>query len=360
MRNPFKNKKIFLFLTIFLLFLSLSSKAQVDCGANCATCYDKSSCNADLDCGWESVLSKCCQRLEVRWPDSPTGTSISGCTTVTGMVKYFYEWGIALGGLATFFALVMGGFQYLTSMGEPAKITEAKGRIQSAVYGLVLLLGAWLILNTINPELTKFKADLHLTRISPPEEGLGKAELTPCEFAYGYKQIDWIGTATKIDITSSPTNFQDLKSYVIYRQREITTIKCNPNSPPETTACTKLDGDYLCTEYDKKKTETDKKEVRKYLCVPKDSEYYELEPCDTQTEHCCDASTTPSCSGYYKAGGACVLEFYYQSSWWVFPTGGCGDKMGSVGASSVADLSAYIPNYASTYCVRLVEIKTKK
>jgi len=333
-----KNEKFFLPLIIFLLFLSLSIRAQVDCGANCDTCYDKSACNADLDCGWDSVSSKCCRRLEVRWPDSPAGTSISGCTTVTGMVKYFYEWGIALGGLATFFALVMGGFQYLTSMGEPAKITEAKNRISSAIFGLVLLLGSWLILNTINPELTKFKAKLELTTIPPPAETLGTTELTPCEFAYGYKQINWEGKEKKIDISSDPIGFQDLKSYTIYRKREITNLECDPfQPPPENTICVSNPN---LNEY-----------CKKNYCL--------LEPCDPKTEFCCDSTTDPPCSdGYYKAGGACTLEYYYGASWWIIPLPGCGAKIGSLGAPSIADISAYNPNFAETKCVRLVKIIT--
>ena len=73
------------------------------------------------------------------------------------LVQYFYEWGIALGGLAVFIVLIIAGFQYLTSVGDPTKMKEAMDRIESAFLGLVLLLGSWLILNTINPELTTLR-----------------------------------------------------------------------------------------------------------------------------------------------------------------------------------------------------------
>ena len=95
------------------------------------------------------------------WPDSPLGTplDIDGSktgtkSTLVTFVKYLYEWGIALGGLAAFIALIISGFLYLTSTGDPAKMNEAKNRATWAIGGLVLLLSSWLILYTINPELT--------------------------------------------------------------------------------------------------------------------------------------------------------------------------------------------------------------
>jgi hypothetical protein len=52
-------------------------------------------------------------------------------------------------------------------MGEPARLAEAKDRIRSAFFGLILLLGSWLILNAINPQLTKFSVEF-VTPESPP------------------------------------------------------------------------------------------------------------------------------------------------------------------------------------------------
>lgn len=109
--------------------------------------------------------------LEVTWPPSPLGTKLTDESTLTELVKYLYEWGIGLGGLAAFIALIMAGFQYLTSMGEPARLADAKDRIRSAFFGLILLLGSWLILNTINPQLTT---------LQPIELNL-KAIFTSCE-----------------------------------------------------------------------------------------------------------------------------------------------------------------------------------
>ena len=97
----------------------------------------------------------------VNWPDSPLGTVLDPSGSKTGQkstlvdfVKYIYEWGIALGGLAAFVALLIAGFLYVTSTGDPAQMNEAKNRATWAIGGLVLLLSSWLILHVINPELT--------------------------------------------------------------------------------------------------------------------------------------------------------------------------------------------------------------
>ncbi|MBU4480794.1 hypothetical protein KKH59_00575, partial [Patescibacteria group bacterium] len=92
--------------------------------------------------------------LEVDWPPSPMGTDLTDSSTLTNLTQYLYEWGIAFGGLAAFIALLIAGFMYLTSVGDPQKMADARGRIIWALAGLVLLLAAWLVLNTINPDLT--------------------------------------------------------------------------------------------------------------------------------------------------------------------------------------------------------------
>jgi len=127
--------------------------------------------------------------LQVDWPDSPVGTSLDETSELQDLIKYFYEWAVALGGLAVFIVLVFAGFQFLTSAGSPTQMSEAKERIQSAVMGLVLLLGSVLILNTINPELTSFKP---LTMPEPSllgncEEGdeQGRIGDEYCEYHFG-------------------------------------------------------------------------------------------------------------------------------------------------------------------------------
>jgi hypothetical protein len=201
--------------------------------------------------------------LEVNWPKSPLGTDlVASCSTIQAtsscnfatLTKYFYEWGIALGGLATFVALVIAGFQYLTSMGEPARLAEARGKIRSAIFGLILLLGSWIILNTINPQLLGFSplpisptsTLQNLSQCSSPEEcvinclkaqpinerwdcykydfkcdmGICKATTKPCDYVKVYRDINFKGEIAQIkpgevNNTSEIMNAKSLQAFFL-------------------------------------------------------------------------------------------------------------------------------------------------
>lgn len=96
--------------------------------------------------------------LELQYPQ----INIPGFGTITlqlGMdlatfVAWFYYFIITIAGLAAFVMVVWGGIQWLTSAGNPSKISDAKGRITSTLIGLLIILGSWIILKVINPQLT--------------------------------------------------------------------------------------------------------------------------------------------------------------------------------------------------------------
>ena len=44
--------------------------------------------------------------------------------------------------------LVIGGVMFFTAAGDPGKLTKAKSLLTSVVFGLIIVYGAWLIINT--------------------------------------------------------------------------------------------------------------------------------------------------------------------------------------------------------------------
>jgi hypothetical protein len=46
--------------------------------------------------------------------------------------------------------IVIGAFNYLTSLGNPEKLKKAQGTIRYAVVGLIIFLASYLILNVID------------------------------------------------------------------------------------------------------------------------------------------------------------------------------------------------------------------
>jgi len=64
------------------------------------------------------------------------------------------------GAVFAFISLLIAGFQYITSMGNMSKTKDAMDRVKKALIGLLLLLGAYLILYTINPDLVSIPKNL--------------------------------------------------------------------------------------------------------------------------------------------------------------------------------------------------------
>ncbi|OGY67187.1 MAG: hypothetical protein A3I24_03680 [Candidatus Harrisonbacteria bacterium RIFCSPLOWO2_02_FULL_41_13b] len=93
-------------------------------------------------------------------------------TTITGPADYirnFYNFGLLAVGLLAMLMIVIGAIQYSTSGGDTSKISDAKDRIYKAILGIALLLGAYVLLRTINPELVLLK-DPKLTSVTIPLE----------------------------------------------------------------------------------------------------------------------------------------------------------------------------------------------
>jgi len=70
-----------------------------------------------------------------------------------GSANNILNWAIGIGGVIALGVIVYGGILYTASAGNSSVKGEAKEWIKAAVYGLLLLIGAYLILNTINPTI---------------------------------------------------------------------------------------------------------------------------------------------------------------------------------------------------------------
>ena len=69
-------------------------------------------------------------------------------------IQGLYNFGLGIVGMLALVMIVFGAVQYaVMSAASPDKKRDALGRIYSALWGLLLLFGAYLILTTINPQL---------------------------------------------------------------------------------------------------------------------------------------------------------------------------------------------------------------
>ncbi|MEK7506177.1 MAG: pilin [Patescibacteria group bacterium] len=143
-----KNKRlifILLVLGVVIFFAAGHSSFAADPGA------DKKIVNVDFPC-----------------PDK--GFNLGDCQPNDSIPNYLnniYRFAVGIAGLLALGMIVAGGVYYTVSAGSSDKQKDAKDMITSAVLGVGLLLGSYLILKTINPQIVTL--DLNFTNISGGE-----------------------------------------------------------------------------------------------------------------------------------------------------------------------------------------------
>lgn len=77
------------------------------------------------------------------------GGKVAKIQALECIILQVFQIAVRLAGIAVFIMLIIGGFRYLTSGGDPKGAESARKTITYAIFGLVLILAAWFILNFI-------------------------------------------------------------------------------------------------------------------------------------------------------------------------------------------------------------------
>jgi hypothetical protein len=92
--------------------------------------------------------------LELNYPKIPGTEVIPNEETSLGQyLAYIYYFAIDILGVVAFVVIVIGGVQYLTSAGSLPKAKAARLRLIGGTVGFLIVLGAFTILRTVNPQL---------------------------------------------------------------------------------------------------------------------------------------------------------------------------------------------------------------
>jgi len=101
-------------------------------------------------------------------------------TDIGQLIQQIFTWSLSVLGIAVFVMFFYAGFLYLTAAGNTARVGEAQSRMTNAIFGAILLLSSYLILNTINPDFVQNSFNLPgLGETTAPDGGGG--EMIPCE-----------------------------------------------------------------------------------------------------------------------------------------------------------------------------------
>lgn len=165
---------IFILLQGFLLFTTFVEAAAIPSSVN-LTCWKIDACQSKLkdafpdasfdpnfnfqaggvngECGKDFGLCIPGQRVKAQ-------IKIGNFDVFENMADYFQKYFIylvSIGGIFAAAILVMAGFMWITSAGSPERIKQAKDYIGSSLLGLMLLLGSYTLLYTINPDLVRLR-----------------------------------------------------------------------------------------------------------------------------------------------------------------------------------------------------------
>ncbi|HQK63578.1 MAG TPA: hypothetical protein PLF16_00335 [Candidatus Staskawiczbacteria bacterium] len=152
--------------------------------------------------------------LEVDYPQTILGTTITGGSDLTVYVKYVFEAGISLGLIIVVMTFAAAGVLYFLSP-LPGSIAKAKEMLSGATSGLLILTLAYLIITTINPSLSLLSTTtIEIPAITTSEQqdyGLQLFRQTGCSgspktFPYGAKDIGDLKNLVKSAKINQNTN----------------------------------------------------------------------------------------------------------------------------------------------------------
>jgi hypothetical protein len=76
------------------------------------------------------------------------------------MVEIFFNWSLSILGIVVFISFFWSGIQWGTAYGNPSKVSQAQERMRQTIFGAILLVSSYVILNVINPDFVGQKTQL--------------------------------------------------------------------------------------------------------------------------------------------------------------------------------------------------------
>jgi hypothetical protein len=89
-------------------------------------------------------------------PGPPTTPGTAETSAIGRLVARIYTYSLGAAALLALLMMILGGYKVMTAAGNAKQSSDGKAMIMGSVVGLGLLLGSYIILNTINPDLVRF------------------------------------------------------------------------------------------------------------------------------------------------------------------------------------------------------------
>jgi len=126
-----------------------------------------------LFCGFLFILPISIFALEIEYPKTVSGYTLTNTPDLSQYSKYVFEFGLSIGLAVAVLTLTISGILYFIAPISPSSLEIAKDRISGAISGLLILLLTYLIITTINPYLSIFKmGELEKVEFQISEDGV--------------------------------------------------------------------------------------------------------------------------------------------------------------------------------------------
>lgn len=172
------NINILLIMTFLGVWLpARAARAATELPEKNPVCWSKEACTEQYKAaGWCDDKITLCEGV-VNWsPGEPNvcgvwggcvppgraqlSIAFNGKTEVKDLgeyIKLIYAFLVGAAGVIAATLIIKGGFEYITAGGASERVGAAKKTIGSAVFGLLLVLASYTLLNTINPDLVHLR-----------------------------------------------------------------------------------------------------------------------------------------------------------------------------------------------------------
>ena len=134
-------KKILAILSIFAVLFGTVAMTAIEGTNTCAQPVFADGPSA-------SILTDCANRAGAAEQTSDTSDDADGIVCILSLVLTILTYGVGILGVL---GIVISGIQYITSEGDPAKMTKAKNRIVQVVIVLVIYAVMWAALRFLVP-----------------------------------------------------------------------------------------------------------------------------------------------------------------------------------------------------------------
>jgi hypothetical protein len=97
---------------------------------------------------------------------APSGGNATTNPQIGQCVNQIYLWALGAAGVLALIMMIYGGYEVMTASGNATRATNGKSYIYSSIIGIVILLGAYLLLSVINPDLTQLEVNTNCLTVS--------------------------------------------------------------------------------------------------------------------------------------------------------------------------------------------------